>query len=1004
MALAALLAASCAKESSQKETSLPNAAISVEASVSGLTKAVTEGTQTSFVADDQLTLYAWTGSNTAVPDKKVVNGVVNTYDGTTWTPASTMLWKNVSDAHYFLGISPARAVKSFTADLVSSSEDLLVATVLGDGIVAPQTVTAPPVQLTFSHVMAVLKVNVKYRNQWGGVPEAVVKAVAAPAGTIDFLTKAITPGTVSTQTLSSFTAATGYDATYSSLCIPQAFRTIEFVIAGQTLVYTHNEDITLEAGKVSTISLLVGKDKIALENNTVSAWEAGEVNPDMGAASGLLVDATRPLTIKAKENGTTVTFTDRSSGDVTWITSDGRSGIINLINNKVTLAAGQRVWFIGDGTNNAFGTGAESTSSRIALNKDCEVYGNIMSLLGPDFATNTTLPSNNTFAYLFSGQTHLKNNAEEGLILPATTLIQGCYRGLFKGCTGLSQVVVNATAGFDATNCFLDWVKDIPGAGFSVVTPDPKQWTMGDNLPWGATVYTPGENGPEAVYTAPTTFANPLIYNTAAQTLISAGTAHKDGIVFEYSTDCNTWSTTVPQGTDAGDYSVYSRVKDGGVTSEALATAIEPKTVTNPTITLATTSYTYDGTAKKPAVSSVKDGNNTIASSEYTVSYSNNTNAKAATATNAPTVTITDKTGGNYTVSGSKTFTINKAAGSISYATTVVNKAYGNAAFTNALNKVGDGTVTYSSNATGIASVNTSSGQVSVGNPGTATVTATVTDGNNYTYATKTATYTVKVSYTKDFAYNGSVQTWKAPSTGSYDLEVWGAEGGGRVSDSGGKGGYAKGRITVTAGTTIYIVVGGKGGSVSAWQGVPGPVSGGYNGGGDGGKGVEGYSGSGGGGGATHMAYSSFVISKSGTQSYAGTNYIIVAGGGGGRGHGVTTAGNGGGTSGGIGNRAKSGGSQSYTDYYYYDTNCSYGRDGYMGLKGDTSAEGSGGGGAGYCGGTTYLINPLWSDKNFRSASGCGGSSNYNSSYLSNFTTTAGQQSGNGKAKITFVQ
>ena len=293
---------------------------------------------------------------------------------------------------------------------------------------------------------------------------------------------------------------------------------------------------------------------------------------------------------------------------------------------------------------------------------------------------------------------------------------------------------------------------------------------------------------------------------------------------------------------------------------------------------------------------------------------------------------------------------------------------------------------------------------MSVGNPGTATVTATVTDGNNYTYATKTATYTVKVSYTKDFAYNGSVHTWKAPSTGSYDLEVWGAEGGGRVSDSGGKGGYAKGRITVTAGTTIYIVVGGKGGSVSAWQGEPGPVSGGYNGGGDGGKGVEGYSGSGGGGGATHMAYSSFVISKSGTQSYAGTNYIIVAGGGGGRGHGVTTAGNGGGTSGGIGNRAKSGGSQSYTDYYYHNTNCSYGRDGYMGLKGDTSAEGSGGGGAGYCGGTSYLINPLWSDKNFRSASGCGGSSNYNSSYLSNFTTTAGQQSGNGKAKITFVQ
>jgi len=660
MALAALLAASCAKESGQKETvPLPQVPISVEASVSGLTKAVTDGLQTTFEANDQLTLYAWTGSNAAVPEKKVVAGVVNTYDGTKWTPASTMLWKNVSDAHYFLGISPARTVNNFTADAVSSSEDLLVATVLGDGIVAPQTVTAPPVALEFSHVMAWLKVNVKYRNQWGGVPEAVVTTAAATAGTIDYLTKTITPGTVAVQTLAAATtAAEGYDATYSALCIPQGISTINFTIAGQTLVYTHSENIVLEAGKVTTLTLLVGKDKIALESNTVSAWEAGEVNPDMGAASGLLVDATRPLTIKAKENGTTVTFTDRSSGDVTWITSDGRSGTISLINNTVSLAAGQRVWFIGDGTNNAFGTGAESTSSRIALNKDCEVYGNIMSLLGPDFATATTLPGNNTFAYLFSGQTHLKNSAEEGLILPATTLTAGCYRGLFKGCTGLSRVVVNATD-ISASNGLTDWVNGIAGAGFGLVTPNPKQWKMGDNLPWGATVYTQGESGPEAVYTTPTALATNLTYNGSAQNLINAGTAHKDGVVLEYSTDGNTWSTAVAKGTNAGNYNVYCRVQGGGVTSAALKVTIAVKTVTNPTITLATNEYTYNGSAKTPAVTSVKDGSTTIPSGEYTVSYSNNTNAGTAT------VIISDKAGGNYQVSGTKNFTINKVPCSI---------------------------------------------------------------------------------------------------------------------------------------------------------------------------------------------------------------------------------------------------------------------------------------------------------------------------------------------------
>lgn len=644
MAIGTLLAASCAKESSQKETSLPKASISIEASVSGLTKAVTDAQgATSFEEGDKLSLYAWTGSAAEVPAKRVVDGVVNTYDGSKWTPESVMLWKNVFDAHYFIGIFPSREVTSFTADPVFASEDLLVATVLGDGIVAPQTVTASPVNLEFSHMMAVLKINVKYRNQWGGVPqEAQVKAQAATTGTINYLTKVITPGTVSAQILTAAaTADTGYSATYTALCIPQAFRTIEFVIAGQTLVYTHDADLQLEAGKVTTLSVLVGKDKLSLEDNTVSAWEAGEVNPDMGAASGLLVDATRPLTIKAKENGTTVTFTDRSSGDVTWITSDGRSGIINLMNNTVSLAAGQRVWFIGDGNNNAFGTGAESTSSRIALNKDCEVYGNIMSLLGPDFAAATTLPANNTFAYLFSGQTHLKNCAEEGLILPATTLIQGCYRGLFKGCTGLSQVVVNATAGFDATNCFLDWVKDIPGAGFSVVTPDPKLWTMGGNLPWGATVYTPGENAPEAVYTAPTTFANPLTYNTAAQTLISAGTAHKDGVVLEYSTNGTSWSTTVPKGTNAGNYNVYCRVQSGGVTSAALAVSIAKAA---PTYTAPTkkNNLTYNGNSQ----ALVNAGSATGGTLQYKVG-SGSWGTSVPSATNAGSYTVSWKVVGD---------------------------------------------------------------------------------------------------------------------------------------------------------------------------------------------------------------------------------------------------------------------------------------------------------------------------------------------------------------------
>ena len=82
-----------------------------------------------------------------------------------------------------------------------------------------------------------------------------------------------------------------------------------------------------------------------------------------------------------------------------------------------------------------------------------------------------------------------------------------------------------------------------------------------------------------------------------------------------------------------------------------LASNVIIKNVSNPTITLEKTYYFYDGTAKTPTVT-VKDGETVIPASEYTVGYSNNTNVGTAT------VTITDKDGGNYTVSGSATFEI----------------------------------------------------------------------------------------------------------------------------------------------------------------------------------------------------------------------------------------------------------------------------------------------------------------------------------------------------------
>ena len=100
----------------------------------------------------------------------------------------------------------------------------------------------------------------------------------------------------------------------------------------------------------------------------------------------------------------------------------------------------------------------------------------------------------------------------------------------------------------------------------------------------------------------------------------------------------------------------------------------------------------------------------------------------------------------NYvTVTGSQTVIINKADGSISYATTSVRKTYGDDAFTNQLTLTGDGMVSYSTSNADVANVDATTGEVTIISAGTATITATATDGRYYAYETNTATYDLTV-------------------------------------------------------------------------------------------------------------------------------------------------------------------------------------------------------------------------------------------------------------------
>ena len=137
-----------------------------------------------------------------------------------------------------------------------------------------------------------------------------------------------------------------------------------------------------------------------------------------------------------------------------------------------------------------------------------------------------------------------------------------------------------------------------------------------------------------------------------------------------------TYSTTVPSASAANvTYKVWYKVVGNSNVNDVAPASIDcmiaEKRVTSPTITLSQSTYTFDGNAKTPSVT-VKDGTTTIPSSEYTVEYSNNTNAGTAT------VTIVDNTAGNYYITGTTTFTINKATGSVTTAPTAKSLTYNN--------------------------------------------------------------------------------------------------------------------------------------------------------------------------------------------------------------------------------------------------------------------------------------------------------------------------------------
>ena len=219
-------------------------------------------------------------------------------------------------------------------------------------------------------------------------------------------------------------------------------------------------------GTGSTRYAVVLSDQEAMTEGTVSAegYEGTFSIPTAAYTNAFLTDATMtltetpidplatPLTLEALTDGTIVVnrmpLGGKGGGVYPGSSKGGPSNIIMkyslnggekhpiTTDTTINVNAGNKVQFYGNGPDisNFYVPNIAGGTAQV------KVYGNIMSMLDEDnYATLTTL-QDYAFYGLFAG--FAGNNTTltdaSGLLLPATTLTEMCYFGLFFDCTSLT--------------------------------------------------------------------------------------------------------------------------------------------------------------------------------------------------------------------------------------------------------------------------------------------------------------------------------------------------------------------------------------------------------------------------------------------------------------------------------------------------------------------------------------------------------------------------------------
>jgi hypothetical protein len=262
-----------------------------------------------------------------------------------------------------------------------------------------------------------------------------------------------------------------------------------------------------------------------------------------------------------------------------------------------------------------------------------------------------------------------------------------------------------------------------------------------------------------------------LVYNGSAQALANQGATYYGTMV--YSSDGSSWGTSILSGTNAGDYIVNWKVTGN---TNVCCTGISNFWCTiakyTPTAPKATT-YSWNGSGR----ALVSGGSTSFGTMVYSTTSGGTYSTTIPTQTAAGNYTVWWKVTGNTNVNNTSPSSISckilqKSGCTISFATTSVSKTYGDSTFTNAITNSGNGSLTWGTSSSSVATVN-SSGQVTIVGAGSCTISATTTSTTNCMYSTTAASYTLSVAKKTisiptptgvNRTYNGSAATATFPA------------------------------------------------------------------------------------------------------------------------------------------------------------------------------------------------------------------------------------------------